>query len=115
MALERDPGLDTLLELDGVSLFIDAEGRYRVRFVVKRVDVSSERPHGLSYSLTLHDETGTRLVGFDNAHPVASGYGSGKSRRPRSITVTVERLSGSTIIGMPPLCSLISGCRSKPS
>ena len=28
------------------------------------------RPHGLSYSLTLHAPDGTRLVGFDNAHSV---------------------------------------------
>ena len=31
---------------------------------------SRERPHGLSYSLTLHAKDGERLVGFDNAHHV---------------------------------------------
>lgn len=39
-----------------------------VRFVVGRTDVTEARPHGLSYSLTLHDRTGRRLMGFDNAH-----------------------------------------------
>jgi hypothetical protein len=29
-----------------------------------------ERPHGLSYSFTLHAPDGARLVGFDNAHGV---------------------------------------------
>ncbi len=35
------------------------------------VAVSPEKPHGLDYSLTLHGPNGERLVGFDNAHPVA--------------------------------------------
>jgi hypothetical protein len=35
------------------------------------VPASSEKPHGIDYSLTLHDRNGERLVGFDNAHPVA--------------------------------------------
>ena len=65
----RDPGLDVLLDLDGEVFAVDAEGKYVVRFVVKRVLPSAERPQGLSYSLTLHDGTGDRLVGFDNAHP----------------------------------------------
>ncbi|HJU16394.1 MAG TPA: DUF6516 family protein [Stellaceae bacterium] len=33
--------------------------------------VSAEKPHGVDYSLTLHGPEGERLVGFDNAHPVA--------------------------------------------
>ena len=44
------------------------KGRYTVRFSVRQVPPTPERPHGLRYSLTLHDESGTRLVGFDNAH-----------------------------------------------
>jgi Family of unknown function (DUF6516) len=35
------------------------------------VPVSPEKPHGIGYSLTLHGPDGERLVGFDNAHPVA--------------------------------------------
>jgi hypothetical protein len=75
----RDEGLDSLLALDGMSFFVDADGRYLVRFVVKQVAVDAQRPHGLSYSLTLHDEAGERLVGFDNAHAVAAR--GGPSRR----------------------------------
>src|SRR5437879_3089353 len=30
------------------------------------------RPHGIDYSLALHGPDGERLVGFDNAHPVAT-------------------------------------------
>jgi len=65
----RDRSLDALLDLDGETLVIDEHG-HLVRFVVGRTDVSEARPHGLSYSLTLHDRTGRRLMGFDNAHAV---------------------------------------------
>ena len=76
----RDPALDALLLLDGEIFFADADGRHFVKFVVKRVAPSAERPHGLSYSLTLHAENGDRLVGFDNAHPVSSQRGPGGQR-----------------------------------
>jgi hypothetical protein len=39
---------------------------------VKRIEPTPERPHGLRYSLTLHDPDGNRLLGFDNAHGVPS-------------------------------------------
>jgi Family of unknown function (DUF6516) len=67
--LARDHALDTLLDLDGQILVIDAAG-YWVKFVVNRVPPTPEKPHGLDYSLTLHGPDGERLVGFDNAHPV---------------------------------------------
>jgi hypothetical protein len=67
----RDPTLDVLLDLDGQVLVADPEGGHWVRFVVTRVPASPEKPHGLNYSLTLHGPDGERLVGFDNAHPVA--------------------------------------------
>jgi hypothetical protein len=66
----RDSTLDVLLDLDRQVLVVDPAGGHWVRFVVRRVAVSPERPHGLSYSLTLHGPDGERLVGFDNAHPV---------------------------------------------
>ena len=78
----RDPALDALLLLDGEIFFADADGRYFVKFSVKRVEPSAERPHGLSYSLTLHSANGDRLVGFDNAHPVSSQRGpAGRKKR----------------------------------
>lgn len=72
---ERDPALDALLDLDGQTFFIDREGRHWVKFEVRRCDVSDDRPHGLRYSLTLHDASGRRLVGFDNAHPISTTGG----------------------------------------
>ncbi|HXQ50592.1 MAG TPA: DUF6516 family protein [Stellaceae bacterium] len=71
MPKSRDPALDVLLDLDGQVLVVDPKGGHRVRFAVKRVPVSPEKPHGLDYSLTLHGPDGERLVGFDNAHPAA--------------------------------------------
>ncbi|MEI6262517.1 MAG: DUF6516 family protein [Deltaproteobacteria bacterium] len=80
--LEHDHGLDDLIELDGVVLVVDPLGNYWVKFVVTCVAASDERPHGISYSLTLHAADGERIVGFDNAHAV--NIGSGPSRRMSS-------------------------------
>ena len=57
IAPDRDPGLDTLLDLHGQTLFVDEAGHW-VKFVVVRTEVTPERPHGLSYSLTLHAPDG---------------------------------------------------------
>ncbi len=77
---DRDPGLDTLLDLDGDTLFVDDEGHW-VKFVVVLTEVTPEQPHGLRYSLTLHGPDGARLVGFDNAHPVRERRGPGGAKR----------------------------------
>ena len=74
---ERDASLDTLLDLDGQVLVIDPDGGYRVKFEVKRVVATKERPHGLDYSMTLHGNDNERLVGFDNAHSVRQSAGPG--------------------------------------
>lgn len=88
MTPARDPTLDVLLDLDGQVLVVDAAGSYRVRFVVTRVPVSPEKPHGIDYSLTLHGPGGERLVGFDNAHPVGrQRRGAPQDHRHRLRTV----------------------------
>jgi Family of unknown function (DUF6516) len=78
MDAESDPDSSFLLDLDGESFAASGRGDYVVKFAVKRVPPSPERPHGLKYSLTLHDASGSRLVGFDNAHaaPVRKGQAS---------------------------------------
>ena len=80
MDARPDSSLDALLCLDGEIFFIDPSGSHWVKFEIKRTEVSEARPHGLRYSLTLHDKDGERLVGFDNAHPVATGSGPGAKR-----------------------------------
>jgi hypothetical protein len=66
----HDPSLDALLDLDGQVMVVDPVGAHWVRFTVRRVPVSPDRPHGLSYALALHAGEGELLVCFDHAHPV---------------------------------------------
>ena len=66
-------GLEFLLAFDGRIHHL--EGGYRLKFEIRRVEPSAQRPHGLMYSFTLHAPDGKRLVGFDNAHSVATGKG----------------------------------------
>lgn len=75
----QDQGLNDLLALDGSVLVVDPIGNHWVKFIVKKVPASPERPHGVSYSLTLHAADGQRLVGYDNAHAISTG--SGPARR----------------------------------
>lgn len=77
----RDVSLDALLLLDGESFIVDPEDGCWTRFTVKRVATTAERPHGLRYSLTLHDGYGERLLGFDNAHPIQEVSGPGAKTR----------------------------------
>jgi Family of unknown function (DUF6516) len=88
----RDPDLSVLLDFDGLSFAVDGTGNYTVSFIVRQVPRTAERPHGLSYSLTLHDETGARLVGFDNAHaaPARKGRPSRAERDHRHRLLTVQ-------------------------
>ena len=81
MGTKRDASLDTLLMLDGDSFATDKAGKLWVKFDVQSVQVSAHRPHGIKYSLTLHDESGERVLGFDNAHPVKEGSGPGAQTR----------------------------------
>ena len=67
--MSRDTGLDTLLDLDG--FIVDQGDGYWLKIEAKLLDSSTpERPHGISYSLTLHDSSNQRILGFDNAHAI---------------------------------------------
>lgn len=65
----EDHALEALLSLDGFE-FQFVEG-YRVRISAQRLEATRGRPHGIKYSLTLHDPAGTRIYGLDNAHRFA--------------------------------------------
>ena len=67
---QPDPGLNTLLDLDGSVL--EQEGGYWIKIDAKTAAVTTYLPHGIRYSLTLHDRYGTRVLGYDNAHAVKS-------------------------------------------
>jgi len=74
-----DHTLEFLLAFDGRIHHLE-EG-YWIKFEIKKVEPTKARPHGLSYSFTLHGPDGTRLVGFDNAHDVPAP-GSRFKKRP---------------------------------
>jgi outer membrane receptor for Fe3+-dicitrate len=63
----QETGLEYLLGLDG-NIEVQNDDGYWVKIEVSRVAVTTERPHGIKYSLTLHAPDSTRLIGFDNAH-----------------------------------------------
>jgi hypothetical protein len=73
-----DHTLEFLLAFDGRVHHL--EKGYWLKFAIKRVASSKSRPHGLSYSFTLHAPNGSRLIGYDNAHPVAALGGRFKPR-----------------------------------
>ena len=58
--------LELLLDLNGIEYCIVAG--YWVKFSVIKISPNEHRPFGIKYSLSMHTNYGTRLVGFDNAH-----------------------------------------------
>jgi hypothetical protein len=58
------------------------DGGYWVKIEARQMPSSHEVPHGIRYSLTLHDPSGARVLGFDNAHapPKAKGRMAGRRR-----------------------------------
>lgn len=61
-----DPVLGFLLDANGEIFRLNA-GLW-VKMEVWLVETRPEIPHGIRYSLTLHDRHGVRILGFDNAH-----------------------------------------------
>ena len=59
-------GISTLLELH--QQVIDQEDGYWVKIDAWQVTPSDAIPHGIRYSLTLHNPAGQRILGYDNAH-----------------------------------------------
>jgi Family of unknown function (DUF6516) len=63
-----DHSLDNLLALDSAIIVLERD--YWVKFEAKEIKQSEGRPHGIKYSLTLHNKYGERIIGFDNAHKI---------------------------------------------
>jgi Family of unknown function (DUF6516) len=74
----RKRGIATLLDLH--QEVIDQGDGYWVKIEAWEVCVSEAVPHGVRYSLTLHNPRGLRILGYDNAHAVKmrSGYSGRK-------------------------------------
>lgn len=76
--MKSDIGFDVLLSLDGTEY--TEENGYWYKIEASRVESTKERPHGIRYNLTLHDNYNQRILGFDNAHAVKAkkhGYYTG--------------------------------------
>lgn len=71
--MRDNSALEYLLDLHGTKYVIDDELGLWVKFEAWRVDITNERPHGIRYSLTLHNRRNERLLGFDNAHAIEYG------------------------------------------
>jgi hypothetical protein len=83
MVRKRDHSLELLIDLDGLSFAQD--GGYWIKYEVSAVKETPGRPHGIKYSLTLHDRQGERIFGIDNAHrPKKRGGPAAKSTRPKA-------------------------------
>jgi len=63
-----DQGISTLIDLH--EQVLEQEGGYWVKIEAWRVVVSANIPHGVRYTLTLHEPYGKRVLGYDNAHAV---------------------------------------------
>lgn len=61
-------GVSTLIDLH--DQIIDQGDGYWIKIEAWRVDPSAFIPHGIRYSLTLHEPYGKRILGYDNAHAV---------------------------------------------
>lgn len=73
---KRQTALDALLDLHGEVLV--QGGGYWVKIEAWTVEPAEGVPHGIRYSLTLHDPIGTRVLGYDNSHavkPPKKGFG----------------------------------------
>ena len=68
LGVREDSGIATLLELH--DQIIDQGNGYWIRIEAWRVVVTRDIPHGIRYSLTLHEPYGKRILGYDNAHAV---------------------------------------------
>ena len=66
--MREDHVIEALLDLH--NQIIDQGDGYWVKIEAWVVVVSADIPHGIRYSLTLHEPYGKRILGYDNAHAV---------------------------------------------
>jgi hypothetical protein len=91
-------------ELEGLSYFLELnlsrigyDNGYWVAIRAGRVEPDEGRPHGLQYSLTLHDQNGDRILGYDNSHRVDVATGPARrARRPPTLD-HIDRRGGRSV------------------
>lgn len=64
--MKRDNGLDVLLSMDGYRYVYP--NLYWWKIEAYTLEPSKERPHGIRYTLTFHNNNGIRIFGIDNKH-----------------------------------------------
>ena len=67
----ENSALEVLLQLDGHEF--DFGNGHKVNMAAWRVDANPHQPAGIRYSLTLHDSSGERIYGIDNADQIKPG------------------------------------------
>ena len=65
---KNEVGLETLLQLD--NEIFPMENGYWTKIEAKKVVCNKHIPHGIKYSLTLHNPSNIRILGYDNAHGI---------------------------------------------
>jgi hypothetical protein len=80
---QEDKFIENLLELDGIRYVVHERLGLWVKFEAKRVRPTEDRPHGIRYSLSLHNRLNERIMGFDNAHAIV--YGKKTHVKPKRI------------------------------
>jgi Family of unknown function (DUF6516) len=76
-------GYDYFLDLHLQKIGYD--NGFWATFRVFKVEPDEGKPHGLQYSLTLHDENGDRILGFDNSQSVSVASGpASRSKTPKA-------------------------------
>ena len=70
--------LENLFNLHGEVFPMD--NGYWIKFEAYQVKPTASIPHGIRYSLTLHNSRNRRVIGYDNAHSFKSSkkYGAKK-------------------------------------
>jgi hypothetical protein len=106
----RDDALERLLDLEA-----EVGGGIWITIVAQRVPADIDRPHGVSYSLTLHEPSGRRVFGIDNAIQCRRGAGRPAVARRQGIICIVTSRCDPTPTAAPNQCLKISGVRSMPS
>lgn len=110
---KEDETLSTLLDPDGEIFPMD--NGYWTKFEAWRVDPEPHIPHGIRYSLSLHDRCNRRILGFDNAHAIRPAKKATPPGRSPRTTVTTGRKYCPMNMSRPANCWKISGMRSNES
>jgi hypothetical protein len=77
--IKHDTTLEYLLLLNGEVFPMD--NGFWTKIEASQITANEHIPHGVRYSLTLHDRNNVRILGFDNAHsfkPKKKKYGARK-------------------------------------